>query len=75
VRALASTARSDLLESVENLLRRERDRFAALVDASAPSPDAALSLRAALEDFEQARRATRGSIRPGGRSLDVGAAR
>ncbi|HYJ75549.1 MAG TPA: GTPase domain-containing protein [Kineosporiaceae bacterium] len=75
VRALASTARSDLLESVENLLRRERDRFAALVDAAAPAPDAALSLRAALEDFEQARRANRGSTRPGGRPLDVGAPR
>jgi hypothetical protein len=75
VRALASTARSDLLESVENLLRGERDRFAAVVDAAAPEPDAALTLRAALEGFEQARRANRGSTRPGGRPLDVGAVR
>jgi energy-coupling factor transporter ATP-binding protein EcfA2 len=74
VRALASTARSDLLESVENLLRGERDRFAAVV-AAAPEPDAALTLRAALEGFEQARRANRGSARPGGRPLDVGAVR
>jgi energy-coupling factor transporter ATP-binding protein EcfA2 len=75
VRALAATARADLLESVENLLGRERDRFGAMVDAAAPEPDAALSLRAALEDFEQARRSNRGSTRPGGRPLDVGAAR
>jgi energy-coupling factor transporter ATP-binding protein EcfA2 len=45
------------------------------VTAAAPTPDSALTLRAALEDFEQARRANRGSTRPGGRPLDVGAAR
>jgi energy-coupling factor transporter ATP-binding protein EcfA2 len=75
VRALAATARSDLLESVENLLAHERNRFAAIVDGAAPERDAALSLRAALEGFEQARRANRGSTRPGGRPLDVGVAR
>jgi energy-coupling factor transporter ATP-binding protein EcfA2 len=75
VRALAATARADLLESVENLLGNERKRFEVIVNAAAPAPDCALSLRAALEDFEQARRANRGSTRPGGRPLDVGAAR
>jgi energy-coupling factor transporter ATP-binding protein EcfA2 len=75
VRALAATARADLLESVEILLAHERNRFASIVDAAAPGRDAALSLRAALEDFEQARRANRGSTRPGGHPLDVGAAR
>jgi energy-coupling factor transporter ATP-binding protein EcfA2 len=75
VRALAATARADLLESVENLLGHERDRFEVLVKAAAPAPDSALTLRAALEDFEQARRANRSSTRPGGRPLDVGAAR
>jgi energy-coupling factor transporter ATP-binding protein EcfA2 len=75
VRALAATARADLLESVENLLAQERNRFAAIVDAAAPERDTALSLRVALENFEQARRANRASTRPGGRPLDVGAAR
>jgi energy-coupling factor transporter ATP-binding protein EcfA2 len=75
VRALAATARADLLESVEILLGHERDRFEVLVTAAAPASDSALTLRAALEEFEQARRANRNSTRPGGRPLDVGAAR
>ena len=69
VRALASTARSDLLEAVEGLLASERNRFRRLVDAAAPDADAALTLRAVLDDFEQARRAARALLRPGARPL------
>jgi hypothetical protein len=68
VRALAATARTDLLRSVEALLGEEQARFTAIVDQAAPQQDAAISLRSALEDFEQARRAHR-------RSVDVGAGR
>jgi energy-coupling factor transporter ATP-binding protein EcfA2 len=71
VRALASTARSDLLEAVESLLAVERNRFGALVDAAAPDAGAALALRAALDAFEQARRASRALTRPGARPPSV----
>jgi energy-coupling factor transporter ATP-binding protein EcfA2 len=71
VRALASTARSDLLEAVESLLAVERNRFGALVDAAAPDAGAALGLRAALDAFEQARRASRALTRPGARPPSV----
>jgi len=59
VRTLAARARADLLERVEGLLLQERRRFTDLVDAQAPHRDAAVELRAALETFEQARRAAR----------------
>jgi hypothetical protein len=67
VRALASTARADLLEAVEGLFAGERGRFGEMVDAAAPDADAALGLRASLDVFEQARRAARALIRPGAR--------
>jgi energy-coupling factor transporter ATP-binding protein EcfA2 len=67
VRALASTARSDLLEAVEALLAKERDRFGEIVGRASPDADAALALRAALDAFEQARRAARALTRPGAR--------
>jgi hypothetical protein len=65
VRALAATARTDLLDRVERLLAAEQGRFDALVDAASPAPDAAVALRAALEEFERARRASRAMTRPG----------
>ncbi len=66
VRLLATRARADLLERVEGLLEAERARFVEIVDAVAPQPDAGVGLRAALEQFEQARRASRSLTRPGG---------
>jgi energy-coupling factor transporter ATP-binding protein EcfA2 len=75
VRALAATARADLLDAVETLLAAERGRFTAIVDIASPDADAALTLRAALDAFERARRASRALTRPGGGSVDTGAAR
>ncbi|MFN8074334.1 MAG: hypothetical protein U0Q15_02800 [Kineosporiaceae bacterium] len=59
VRALATRARVDLLERVDDLLAAERQRFTDLVDAAAPEVDAAVGLRAALDTFERARRGAR----------------
>jgi hypothetical protein len=64
VRILAGQARADLLDRVDDLLRAEAERFGALLDAAAPTPDAGTSLRAALADFEHARRAARIGARP-----------
>jgi len=64
VRILAGQARADLLDRVEHLLGTEAGRFGALVDAAAPAPEAGTSLRAALADFEHARRATRTGAGP-----------
>ncbi len=65
VRMLAARARADLLERVELLLETERARFVDLVHAASPDRDAALGLRAGLETFEKARRASRSLTRPG----------
>ena len=65
VRMLATRARADLLERVENLLEAERGRFAEIVDAAAPAADAGVGLRAALDAFERARRVSRSMTRPG----------
>jgi hypothetical protein len=59
VRILAEQAREDLLARVDDLLGAEAGRFTALVDAAAPAPEIGASLRAALADFEQARRSAR----------------
>jgi hypothetical protein len=75
VRALAATARADLLTSVEDLLATERARFAGIVDAVAPEPDASITLRTALDEFERARRSSRAVNRPAEQRLDVGAPR
>jgi energy-coupling factor transporter ATP-binding protein EcfA2 len=64
VRMLAARARADLMERVEALLAAELDRFTSLVDASSPEAGAAVGLRAALEEFEQARKASRALTRP-----------
>ena len=59
VRALAATARADLLDRVEALLAPERARFEDLRgDVLAPGR-AAVEVRAALDGFEAARRASR----------------
>ncbi len=70
VRALATTARADLLDRVEALLLPERARFDDLVAAVAPDARSALALRAALEEFETARRASRTLTRPGATRVD-----
>jgi energy-coupling factor transporter ATP-binding protein EcfA2 len=75
VRALAATARADLLTSVEDLLATERARFTGIVDAVAPEPDASITLRTALDEFERARRSSRAVNRPAEQTLDVGAPR
>jgi len=59
VRALAAEARADLMARVEDMLATERRRFDDLVDAASPDVDAAIGLRAALDAFEKARRASR----------------
>src|SRR5919199_915409 len=68
VRALAATARADLLERVERLLAPERARFEDLVASSSPSAAAAVEVRGALDGFEAARRASRALTRPGARA-------
>jgi energy-coupling factor transporter ATP-binding protein EcfA2 len=65
VRLLAGRARADLLERVERLLEVERQRFIEIVDGASPDLGAAAGLRAALDAFERARRASRALIRPG----------
>ncbi|HST84204.1 MAG TPA: hypothetical protein VLL08_20885 [Kineosporiaceae bacterium] len=65
VRMLATRARADLLERVEALLETERNRFVEVVDAVAPAVDSSVGLRAALDEFERARRASRSLTRPG----------
>ena len=49
VRTLATHAREDLIERVERVLREEARRFDALLEASAPDPDAFARLRAATD--------------------------
>ena len=71
VRELAALARDDLLERVEDLLATERRRFDDLVDAASPDVDAAIGLRAALDGFEKARRASRALARPRSTGVDV----
>jgi hypothetical protein len=65
VRMLAARARTDMVERVEGLLTAERERFAELVDAASPEPDAALSLRTELSVFERARKESRALTRRG----------
>jgi hypothetical protein len=65
VRMLAGKARAGLMERVEALLAGERERFTALVDAASPEPGAGVALRASLDVFEDARRASRALTRPG----------
>ena len=64
VRALAGQARTDLMERVGDMLATERRRFDDLVDAASPDVDAAIGLRAALDAFEKARRASRALAGP-----------
>jgi hypothetical protein len=71
VRALAARARVDLMERVEDLLASQRRRFDDLVDAASPDIDAAIGLRAALDAFEKARRASRALAGPRPTSADV----
>lgn len=71
VRALAAQARADLMTRVEDLLASERRRFDDLVDTSSPEVDAAIGLRAALDAFEKARRASRALAGPRPASVDV----
>ncbi len=71
VRALAAQARADLIERVEDLLATERRRFDDLVDAGSPDVDAAIGLRAALDAFEKARRASRALTGPRPAGADV----
>jgi energy-coupling factor transporter ATP-binding protein EcfA2 len=71
VRALAARARADLMERVEDLLASERRRFDDLVDAASPDVDAAIGLRAALDAYEKARRASRALAGPRPVSADV----
>jgi energy-coupling factor transporter ATP-binding protein EcfA2 len=56
VRSLAARARSDLLARTERLLAAERERFTALIIATAPVPYSADALRAAAADLATARR-------------------
>ncbi|MCW2622573.1 MAG: uncharacterized protein JWL64_2175 [Frankiales bacterium] len=56
VRTLAAKARVDLGERADRLLRAERERFDALVDAAAPAPGGADTLRAAGRALTAARR-------------------
>ena len=56
VRMLASTARSDLLRRVQDLLARERVRFETLLSGIAADPAGADRLRSAVEDVRRARR-------------------
>jgi hypothetical protein len=46
------------------MLATERRRFDDLVDAASPDVDAAIGLRAALDAFEKARRASRALAGP-----------
>jgi hypothetical protein len=55
VRSLAARAREDLQARADALLRYEQNRFDALVDATAPGPDAAAGLRAAAAALTAAR--------------------
>ncbi len=64
VRALATTARGQLLDRVERLLRAEADRFRSLVLQGAPDPSAAAELRAAAAALEAARRGSTEVSRP-----------
>jgi hypothetical protein len=54
VRTLASRAREDLIERVDQLLRREASRFHDLLDASAPEADAFARLHAAVDAIRRA---------------------
>ena len=54
VRALAARSRDDLMERVDDLLRDEGDRFAALVEGKAPRADAIASLHTAIDAVRRA---------------------
>lgn len=71
VRALAAEARTDLMSRVEDLLASERRRFDDLVDTASPDVDAAIGLRAVLDAFEKARRASRALAAPRPATVDV----
>jgi energy-coupling factor transporter ATP-binding protein EcfA2 len=55
VRSLAESARADLRSRVTGLLEAERARFTERLDAAAVHDDAGPSLRAAVQDIEDAR--------------------
>ena len=55
VRTLAARARERLMERVERLMAGEADRYRALLDPLAPSPDHRIALREALRAVEAAR--------------------
>ncbi len=57
VRTLAARARADLAERAQRLLAAEQERFAALVEATAPAPGSAAQLRVALASLATARTA------------------
>jgi hypothetical protein len=57
VRALATSARADLLERVHRLLDGEAARYRAVLAGAGVDPDAAGRLRTAVDDVEAARRA------------------
>ncbi len=56
VRSLAASARADLSERADRLLRGEQERFDALVVEAAPDPGSADALRAAVRALVEARR-------------------
>ncbi|TQS41828.1 ABC transporter [Cryptosporangium phraense] len=63
VRTLAARARDDLLDSVEELLESERERFISAVDAVAPTEEQAAALRNALAAFDGANVRSPGLVR------------
>ena len=54
VRSLAARAREDLVERVDVLLRRDAERFDALLAAAAPEADAFARLHAAVDALRRA---------------------
>jgi hypothetical protein len=56
VRSLAAQARTDLLIRIDKLLTQEAQRYQDVVASSAPQRDAALTLRAAAQRVQEARR-------------------
>ena len=54
VRSLAARARDDLTERVDNLLREETERFAAVLDGKAPEPEAVARLHGAIDAVRRA---------------------
>jgi hypothetical protein len=56
VRSLAARARADLVERSDRLLGAERDRFTGLIIGTAPAPQSAEAVRAAVAELAEARR-------------------